>query len=889
MLSFLKKLLVGPCLQVNQVLPVRCQVCQSMLIVLTLIATSTATASAQIIDWSNTSSNSTSFYGIGSNWSGGTAPNGSQTARFNLASSYEVWWDALTESSNPDVGSVQVQNGGVVRFINQTSATRNFTVNGTFDVSGPGTSFFNEGVNLTVNGLVNVQNDSGMRLDGAMSQLNTGVFDLSGNLAVLNGAQVHSTAGGMGVLSGAASPQVFIRNDGSSWHTGVVLNVNRGVLNIEDGGTVFQGALASEAIGGTALYINQVLTVSGGSIINNEGRSYVGLSAGTDARALVNGGSTLNSDSILAVGFGVKGTLEIEGGSKVNNTLGSLGFLNGSEGIATVVGTGSEWNNSENLTLGVTNLSRGALTLSDGGVVSVGDGTNSVAGTVLLVGDSGSNGNLSIQNRSVITNDGSSLIGHNAGSTGSVSISDSGSLLNTREMYLGGTSAQDGGVGNVTLAGSSQLNIGSDAGTFFPGTKVSGNGSDPNGGDGVLWIRNGSSINGGVGILGISQGKAGFVTVTGNNSQWNPIEMLIGIEGNAVVDILDGGRITTGDASLGIGSNSTSSVLKVSGTNSTFSASNLSLGTSGAGTLIVESGGDVTTATSSVADQNGSDGLATVSGMSSSWNNSGDLFLGGNSTTMGGDGSIEISDSGHVTVGGQMKVWSSGIVEITGAELFADGGLQNEGQVILKGGSVHGEVVIRTSGSIAIEEGTAFFDDVVHNGTEIRIAESSGLVFLGDYSGAGSFTGRGDVFFEGDLRPGNSPATVTFEGNVFLESSAVSFFEIGGTGLNTFDRLEIEGDLSLAGMLDVSMIDGFTLDLNQEFLIADIMGTRNGFFQGLGEGDLVGNFGGHDLFISYSAGNGNDISLFTSVPEPGSAAVIGLLSVGVFVRRRRIV
>jgi hypothetical protein len=32
----------------------------------------------------------------------------------------------------------------------------------------------------------------------------------------------------------------------------------------------------------------------------------------------------------------------------------------------------------------------------------------------------------------------------------------------------------------------------------------------------------------------------------------------------------------------------------------------------------------------------------------------------------------------------------------------------------------------------------------------------------------------------------------------------------------------------------------------------------------LGEGDLVGNFGGEDLFISYTAGDGNNISLFTA-------------------------
>jgi hypothetical protein len=179
---------------------------------------------------------------------------------------------------------------------------------------------------------------------------------------------------------------------------------------------------------------------------------------------------------------------------------------------------------------------------------------------------------------------------------------------------------------------------------------------------------------------------------------------------------------------------------------------------------------------------------------------------------------------------------------------------------------------------------TTFFDDVVHNGAEMRTAEGSGLVFLGDYTGAGSFTGTGDVFFEGDLRPGNSPDIVTFEGDVFLGTNATSFFELGGLGLGDFDRFEVAGDFILNGMLDV---DGFALDSNQEFLIADILGSRSGFFHGLAEGDLVGNFGGQELFISYRAGNGNDISLFTAVPEPGSAVVVALLAIGASIRRRR--
>lgn len=64
-----------------------------------------------------------------------------------------------------------------------------------------------------------------------------------------------------------------------------------------------------------------------------------------------------------------------------------------------------------------------------------------------------------------------------------------------------------------------------------------------------------------------------------------------------------------------------------------------------------------------------------------------------------------------------------------------------------------------------------------------------------------------------------------------------------------------------------------------------IGGLLNGTFDGLAEGALIGNFGS-DLFITYKAGDGNDIALYTApVPLPPSAllmlsALIGLVGIG---------
>ena len=72
------------------------------------------------------------------------------------------------------------------------------------------------------------------------------------------------------------------------------------------------------------------------------------------------------------------------------------------------------------------------------------------------------------------------------------------------------------------------------------------------------------------------------------------------------------------------------------------------------------------------------------------------------------------------------------------------------------------------------------------------------------------------------------------------------------------DQLEINGDASLDGDLTVDIVTEFTPNVGDSFEFLNVGGLLTGEFSGLPEGATVGNFSDRDLFITYTAGDGND-------------------------------
>lgn len=205
------------------------------------------------------------------------------------------------------------------------------------------------------------------------------------------------------------------------------------------------------------------------------------------------------------------------------------------------------------------------------------------------------------------------------------------------------------------------------------------------------------------------------------------------------------------------------------------------------------------------------------------------------------DGTIEYTKSLTNLAGGVI----SGRGVFRGSSSAPGGnGLINQGVLAYSAGisDIYGDVDNTITGKIVAAGASTvtFFDDVVNNG-DIRTVTGSRSVFFGSVTGAGTFTGGGIVELEGDLKPGNSPANVTFGGSLQININAGLGIELGGTIKGAeYDSLTIAGVASLSGTLTTSLINGFVPAVGQSFEILTAAGGVDGTFDSVNLPALAG-------------------------------------------------
>ena len=372
------------------------------------------------------------------------------------------------------------------------------------------------------------------------------------------------------------------------------------------------------------------------------------------------------------------------------------------------------------------------------------------AGEKLYVGESGI-GTMTVQEGSQVSNQ-YGYIGREFESTGEATVTDSGSQWNnSNDLYVGDS-------------GSGTLNVES---------------------GGVV-----ANINGYIaGSLLSAAGSTGVATVTGLGSQWNNSAWLyVGFRGTGTLYVTDGGAVSNvAMGQLGIVAGSTGTA-KVNGAGSQWnSGMNLYVGLAGSGTLNVMAGGVVTNRGGSIGYGSSSTGTAMVTGSGSQWNNSGSLSVGGSRSRSGGDGTLNLYDSGLVTVADTTKLWSTGTISL-------DGGTLDTGTLDL------------TEGTFSMIDGELHADNV-----------------MGDLNNQA-----------GTLTPGNSPGILSITGGYAQGTAATLEIELGGTTAGEqHDQLDVAGTVNLDGTLDLlplaSYTDPATRGTADDFTIITA-GERSGTF-----------------------------------------------------------
>jgi hypothetical protein len=172
--------------------------------------------------------------------------------------------------------------------------------------------------------------------------------------------------------------------------------------------------------------------------------------------------------------------------------------------------------------------------------------------------------------------------------------------------------------------------------------------------------------------------------------------------------------------------------------------------------------------------------------------------------------------------------------------------------------TVGGAVALHNTGTVEVIGGT--------------LVISAGLTSTGTVNGDGTIAGP--VNNTGSVRPGLSPGRLTLDGNYSQSADGRLEIEINGaTAVTQYDRLAVNGAVSLAGSLNVALVYAPAVD--DGFLVLDNDGSDpiSGTFFGLPEGATFA-VGGRHLRISYVGGTGNDVVLTAVADVPPQVTTV---------------
>ena len=612
-----------------------------------------------------------------------------------------------------------------------------------------------------------------------LSDLYVGSFG-DGTLNVEAGGLVANTSGYIGRYFFNSTGKAKVTGAGSLWDNSANLYVGHegnGTLNVEAAGVV------------------------------TDTDGYIGWRSDSTGEATVTGaGSLWDNSANLYVGRYGSGTLNVESAGVVTDTDGYIGWQSGSTGEATVTGAGSLWDNSANLYVG--HEGNGTLNVEAGGVVTSTNGfiggNHSGIGEAMVTGRGSQwnnlrhlhvgltgTGTLNITDGGVVSNTGFGYIGGNSGSTGTATVTGSGSQWNSSDnLYISAA----GGLGTLNLDDSGLATV-SDTTKLWPTGTINLDGGS---------LTTGSFDNSQAGTLNFHDGT---LTVNGVGGMFDPGVADFTIDGLAPTDL---------------------PALVITNTASATLSGDLTVGSSKQGQLTVEAGGVVSVAGSATIGAQGNltlnagtldvahtltiepGGTATVNG---STFDSGGLILQetGKLNFVGAPGRYVLgnaTDNTALNLAGTLGVGPANL------SLIDADGVDLGSSTTLTGGTLASSTGFALDGDDEISGRGRLFGDM-NLGTNGTIAGSgAGLELFGHVSGTGSIS---DTTIYGNIDVGNSVGQLTLTDVVLGSDNTVVTLEIGGADSSLYDTITFAGDTTLAGDLEVELIDSFLPQVGDTF------------------------------------------------------------------------
>jgi T5SS/PEP-CTERM-associated repeat protein len=399
-----------------------------------------------------------------------------------------------------------------------------------------------------------------------------------------------------------------------------------------------------------------------------------------------------------------------------------------------------------------------------------------------------------------------------------------------------------------------------------------------NNGNGTLNVNNGADVNvtgfNSTVSLGHHASGVGTVSINGSGSTWtNDDQLWIGESGTGTLTVQNGGTLMTssgagGSNIIGVfgGSNG---MVTITGPGSTWNNSNgLTVGNSGNGTLLIANGGSFTNTGTSLGGGFAASGTAAVTGAGSTWTDSGSTNVGST-----GAGALTIQNGGNLTSGtalirglnsgsGQVLVAGAGSTwTVTTGPLtigLPEGGFTTGPTTltIIPGGTVNVAHAINLDANSTLN-----FLGGTLSAAEIGL---NGLQFLGQFQWTAgtlhvgifrkSLTNQGGI-----LAPGHSAGRTTIDGNYIQQAAGAMEIQIGGTVAGTqYDDVDISGFATLGGELQLSLINGFIPTAAQTFTVLD-SSSITGAFSNVANGQRIGVGDGSGSFlVNYGSGSAFD-------------------------------